>query len=96
MPRENARDRAVRLLAERRVLITRVLPTSVLGYVRGDSGELRTVTWDPRRGFRCDCPAIGMCAHGHAVASVVLVGSNDGRLTDVKTDEPAQPIGAAT
>jgi hypothetical protein len=61
------------LLAERRVLITRVLPTSVLAYVRGDSGELRTVTWDPRRRFRRDCPAIGMCAHGHAVASVVVV-----------------------
>lgn len=79
MPREDARARAVRLLAERRVLITRVLPTAVLAYVRGDSGELRTVTWDPRHGFRCDCPAIGLCAHGHAVASVVLVGSNEGQ-----------------
>lgn len=29
-PRENAKARAVRLLTERRVLITRVLPTSVL------------------------------------------------------------------
>ena len=84
MMREDAKTRAVRLLAERRVLIVRVLPTSVLAYVRGDSGELRTVTWDPRRGFRCDCPAIGMCAHGHAVASVVLVGSTDGRWTDVE------------
>jgi uncharacterized Zn finger protein len=82
--RENARTRAIRLLAEGRVLIVRVLPTSVLAYVRGDSGELRTVTWDPRRGFRCDCPAIGMCAHGHAVSSVVLVGSADGRWTDVQ------------
>ena len=72
-PRESARARAMRLLAERRVLITRVLPTSVLAYVRGDSGELRTVTWDPRRGWRCSCPAIGLCAHGHAVASVVAV-----------------------
>jgi hypothetical protein len=41
------------------------------------------VTWDPRRGFRCACPAIGMCAHGHAVASVVLVGEADKRWTDV-------------
>jgi hypothetical protein len=75
MSRESARDRAMRLLAERCILITRVLPTSVLAYVRGDSGELRKVTWDPRRGFRCDCPAIGLCAHGHAVASVVVVAS---------------------
>jgi hypothetical protein len=71
--RENAKTRAVRLLAERRILITRVLPTSVLAYVRGDSGELRTLTWDQRRGWSCSCPAIGMCAHGHAVASVVVV-----------------------
>jgi uncharacterized Zn finger protein len=77
MPREGARDRAVRLLAERRVLITRVLPTSVRAFVRGDSGELREVTWDSRHGWACSCPAIGLCAHGHAVASVVLVGSTD-------------------
>lgn len=82
--RESAKARAVRFLAERRVLIVRVLPTSVLAYVRGDSGELRRVTWDPRHGFRCDCPAIGMCAHAHAVASVVLVGQADGRWTDVE------------
>ncbi len=84
MPRENAKARAVRLLTERRVLITRVLPTSVAAFVRGDSGELRTVTSDPRRGFRCDCPAIGPCAHAHAVASVVLGGQTDGRWTDVE------------
>lgn len=82
--REDAKTRAMRLLAERRVLITRVLPTSVLAYVRGDSGELRTVTWNPRHGFRCSCPSIGFCSHGHAVASVVLVGSSDGRWTDVE------------
>ena len=82
--REDARARAVRLLAERRVLIARVLPTSVLAYVRGDSGELRTVNWDPRRGFRCSCPAVGFCSHGHAVASVVLVGSTSGRWTDAE------------
>jgi uncharacterized Zn finger protein len=71
--RENARTRAERLLVQRRVMILRVLPTSVLAMVRGDSGELREVRWNPRRGFRCSCPAIGACAHGHAVASVVVV-----------------------
>jgi hypothetical protein len=82
--KESARARAVRLLTERRVMIVRVLPTSALAYVRGDSGELREVRWDPRRGWRCSCPAVGFCAHGHAVASVVLVGSNEGRRTDLK------------
>jgi hypothetical protein len=73
MPRENARARAARLLVERRVMILRVLPTAVLAQVRGDSGELREVRWDPRQGWSCSCPAIGFCAHGHAVASVVVV-----------------------
>ena len=67
MPREGARAHAVRLLAERRVMIVRVLQTSALAYVRGDSGGLREVSWDPRRGWRCSCPPIGFCAHGRAV-----------------------------
>jgi uncharacterized Zn finger protein len=71
--REHARARAARLLTERRVMILRVRPTSVLAMVRGDSGELREVRWDPRRGWSCSCPAVGFCAHGHAVASVVVV-----------------------
>jgi hypothetical protein len=73
MPRESAKTRAMRLLAERRVMIVRVLPTSVRALVRGDSGEIREVTWDSRHGWACSCPAIGLCAHGHAVASVVVV-----------------------
>jgi hypothetical protein len=73
MPRENARTRAARLLTERRVMIVRVLPTSVLAHVRGDSGELREVRWDPRRGWSCSCPARTYCAHAIAVASVVVV-----------------------
>jgi uncharacterized Zn finger protein len=81
MPREDARTRARRLLAERRVMIHRVSPTSVLAQVRGDSGELREVRWDPRRGCSCSCPAIGFCAHGHAVASVVVVPSHANRIS---------------
>jgi hypothetical protein len=54
-------------------MVLRVLPTSVLAMVRGDSGELREVRWDPKRGWSCSCPAVGFCAHGHAVASVVVV-----------------------
>jgi hypothetical protein len=61
-------------------MILRVLPTSVLAQVRGDSGELREVPWDPRRGWSCSCPAIGFCAHGHAVASVVVVPPTSQRL----------------
>jgi uncharacterized Zn finger protein len=79
MPRENARDRARRLLTERRVMVLHVNTKGVLAHVRGDSGEIREVRWDPRRGWSCTCPAIGFCAHGHAVASVVLIPSDPDR-----------------
>lgn len=39
MPREKARARAVRFLVERRVMIVRVLPTSVLAYVRATAAS---------------------------------------------------------
>jgi uncharacterized Zn finger protein len=77
----------VRLLAERRVMIADVRPGAVLAYARGDSGELRTVRWDPQVGWSCTCPAIGLCAHGHAVASVVLVRSVDERVTVRRSSE---------
>lgn len=54
-------------------MIAAVRPGAVQAYVRGDSGELREVVWDPRQGWRCSCPAIGFCSHSHAVASVVVV-----------------------
>jgi hypothetical protein len=85
--RENARARAVRFLEERRVMITVVQPDAVLAFVRGDSGEVREVRWDPRHGWSCTCPAIGLCSHGHAVASVVLVRSVDGRVTVPRSSE---------
>jgi uncharacterized Zn finger protein len=78
--RENARARAARMLQERRVMITAVRPAAVEAYVRGDSGELREVRWDPRHGWSCTCPAIGLCAHGHAVASVVLIQADAERV----------------
>jgi uncharacterized Zn finger protein len=83
--RENARDRAMRLLTERRVMIVHAGPRSVLAVVRGDSGSLREVRWDPRRGWSCTCPAIGFCSHGHAVASVVVVPSDGDRWTDLES-----------
>jgi uncharacterized Zn finger protein len=83
VPREDARTRARRLLAERRVMVVHAGPRSVLAVVRGDSGSVREVRWDPRRGWSCTCPAIGLCAHGHAVASVVLVPS-EGAWIDVE------------
>src|SRR5262245_61697010 len=73
VPRENAGARALRFLAEGRVMILTVRSTSVLAHVRGDSGSIREVTWDALRGWRCTCPAVGPCGHGMAVAQVVVV-----------------------
>lgn len=83
--RENARDRAMKLLVQRRVMIVHAGPRSVLAVVRGDSGALREVRWGPRRGFSCSCPAIGFCSHAIAVASVVVVPSHGDRWTDVES-----------
>ena len=85
MVREDARTRARSLLAERRVMVIHASPRSVLAVVRGDSGSLREVRWDPGRSWYYSCPAIGLCAHGHAVASVVLVPSNEERWTDLES-----------
>jgi len=64
-------------------MIVHVAPTSVLAVVRGDSGVLREVRWDPRRGWSCSCPSIGPCAHAMAAAAVCLVPGADGRWIDV-------------
>jgi uncharacterized Zn finger protein len=83
VPREDARTRARRFLAEGRVMIVRAGPSGTLGVVRGDSGALRRVTWTPGRGWRCDCPAMQQCAHGFAVASVVLTEQSPGGWVDL-------------
>lgn len=70
--RENAATRALRLLIEARVMIKRIDDRGVLAEVRGDSGSLRTVTFEIDRWF-CDCPARGeRCAHVRAVQLVTV------------------------
>jgi hypothetical protein len=81
--RENAAAKARRLLAESRVMVVRAGSDGLLALVRGDTGVLREVTWDAEHGFRCDCPAIGPCAHGRAVAAVVLIPPGAGSWTNV-------------
>ena len=69
MPRESAFDKSRRLLASGAVSIVRCDRNGVAAVVKGDTG-IRTVQY---RGdaWACDCPAIGMCSHGLAVAAVV-------------------------
>lgn len=89
MPREDSRARAIRFLTEARVCILRVSTDDVLGVVRGDSGSMRTVQWSRDGGWRCDCPALGPCAHGRAVAAVVVVEQVPGRWIDLGAEVSA-------
>lgn len=68
MARENAADKARRLLVEGRVTITTVDGPHVLAYVRGDGAvwrcEVHGADWV------CPCPAKGRCSHLLAVGLV--------------------------
>jgi len=72
--REAADMKARRYLTEGRVLVTGVSGDTVNAVVRGDAA-LHRVHYDPRRGWRCTCPALGRCSHLQAVGLVVAVGS---------------------
>jgi uncharacterized Zn finger protein len=67
--RENAFDKSRRLLVSGVVSIVRCDRNGVAAVVKGDTG-IRTVTYRAG-GWFCDCPALGMCSHGLAVAAVV-------------------------
>ena len=71
--RENAAGKGRRYLTEGRVLVLSVTADSVSAVARGD-GALHRVDYDPRRGWRCSCPAIGRCCHLLAIGLVVAVG----------------------
>jgi hypothetical protein len=74
MTRDNARAKALRILAEGRVTIKRVNPSGVVALVRGDSAAFYIVTHDGAR-WRCSCEAIGRCSHGIAVQMVAPPGA---------------------
>ena len=76
MPRENAAAKARRLLAEGRVIVTRVDGREVDAIVRGDSAEFYSVTHRPGS-WACDCAALGRCSH---IAALQLVTIPVGRL----------------
>jgi uncharacterized Zn finger protein len=67
--KENAPTKAMRYLVEGRVLLSLVTETEVRARVRGR--EIYTVEHAPGRGWSCNCPARGRCAHRLAVAHVV-------------------------
>lgn len=71
MPRENAHDKARRLLSEGRVTIRALGENEIVAVVRGDSARCYTVRWDPN-GWTCDCEARIRCSHARGVQLVVL------------------------
>lgn len=74
--REDAASKARRLLAEGRVIVTRVDGREVSAIVRGDSAEFYSVTH--RSGlWTCDCFALGRCSH---VQALMLITVPVGRL----------------
>lgn len=75
MPRENAHDKAKRLLAEGRVVITRVEGTHIDATVRGDSASFYSVRH--RSGsWSCSCPALGPCSHRLAVQLITVASGS--------------------
>ncbi len=69
MPREKAADKAVRLLRDGNVRISRVSDDEVLAWVTGDHDVYRVTRAEGR--WYCDCPAMGPCSHAMAAAKVV-------------------------
>jgi len=67
----SAREKADRLLAEGRVIVTEVTKRHIDAVVRGDSGVRRVVYGGGQ--WRCSCPAWGGCSHVMAVQLVTSV-----------------------
>lgn len=70
--RENAAEKARRLLVEGRLQVRSVEPCRAVALCRGDSGAVYSVTLDGWE-WECTCPARGRCAHLLALALVVVV-----------------------
>jgi uncharacterized Zn finger protein len=69
MAGESIEAKAVRLLAEQRVHVTRVEGATVEATVHGDHGRYEA-GFDSVRGWYCSCPALGACSHLRAVILV--------------------------
>ncbi len=78
MPRENATNKAHRLLAEGRLRVVRVgdesRPGLIVAECRGDSGEAYHLGYDPgKKQWRCGCVEMrGKCSHLIALQLVVV------------------------
>lgn len=78
MPREDATQKAHRLLIEGRMIVRRVgdptIPGLIVAECRGDSGDVYSLGYDPKKNeWRCGCPNVtGGCSHLIALKLVVV------------------------
>lgn len=69
MARENAQDKGKRLLAEGRLIVTKVTGhaherVAISAICRGDSAEVYSLGYDvEQEEWRCTCEARGKCSH---------------------------------
>jgi hypothetical protein len=70
MPREDARTRGRRLVAEGRLQVLVVDRAEIAGVIRGDSGRYHYCGWRPDRGWWCECEARTQCGHLYALQLV--------------------------
>jgi len=73
--RGDARHKAMRLLVQGRLRVTKVEGELVIAECRGDSGEVYHLGHEPgaQTPWRCTCPARTACSHLHALWAVVAV-----------------------
>jgi uncharacterized Zn finger protein len=74
MPREDARTKARRLLAEGRLIVRLVDEREIRAICRGDHGEIYSLGHDAGSWY-CTCPAKTTCSHLYALMSVTVVSS---------------------
>lgn len=72
--RENVREKADRILLERRLRVVKVDGNLIVAKCRGISGEIYDLGHDPKRmQYRCTCPARTACSHLLALHAVTAV-----------------------
>jgi hypothetical protein len=72
---ETLADKSARYLAEARLTVLEVREGAVRASCRG-AGHVYSVGWTRGGGWRCSCPARGLCAHLAALQAVVVVEGN--------------------
>jgi hypothetical protein len=71
VPRETARERGRRLLAEGRLVVRRIDTSEITAVCRGDSGAIHRLGYRSSRWW-CECEARTQCGHLYALQLVTI------------------------